>query len=64
MNSYQKLKQKHEQECRELINDIVTLVENRDSMDAIEVEIQWRVRIGIEKTMMVGVYEQFKMETK
>jgi hypothetical protein len=54
MNSYQKLKQKYAKERRELIDDIITLVEKGDSFDGLNVKSRWKMRLEKEKSVMLG----------
>lgn len=57
LSSYQKMKQKYEKECRQLINDIITLVEKGDTVDGLTVKMQWKTRLEIEKAIMFGEYK-------
>jgi DNA-binding ferritin-like protein len=54
LSSYQKMKQKYEASIRQLTNDIITLVEEKDFMETTTVKMQWRMRLDIEKAVWMG----------
>lgn len=54
LTSYQKMKQKYEASIRQLTDDIITLVEDKDVMKVITVKMQWRMRLDLEKAIWFG----------
>jgi DNA-binding ferritin-like protein len=54
LSSYQKMKQKYEASIRQLTDDIITLVEEKDFMKTTTVKMQWRMRLDIEKAVWMG----------
>lgn len=54
LSSYQKMKQKYEASIRQLTDDIITLVEEKDFMKTTTVKMQWRMRLDIEKAIWAG----------
>lgn len=54
LSSYQKMKQKYEASIRQLTDDIITLVEEKDFMKTTTLKIQWRMRLDIEKVIWAG----------
>jgi hypothetical protein len=54
LSSYQKMKQKYEASIRQLTDDIITLVEEKDFMKITTVKMQWRMRLNIEKAIWMG----------
>lgn len=54
LSSYQKMKQKYEASIRQLTDDIITLVEEKDFMKTTTIKMQWRMRLDIEKDIWMG----------
>jgi hypothetical protein len=54
LSSYQKMKQKYEASIRQLTDDIITLVEEKDFMKTTTVKMQWRMRLYTEKMIWSG----------
>ena len=54
LTSYQKMKQKYEASIRQLTDDIITLVEDKDVMKVTTVKTQWRMRLDLEKAIWFG----------
>ena len=54
LSSYQKMKQKYESSMRQLTDDIITLVEEKDFMKVTTVKMQWRIRLDTEKMIWFG----------
>ena len=54
LSSYQKMKQKYEASIRQLTDDIITLVEEKDFMKVTTVKMQWRIRLDTEKMIWLG----------
>lgn len=54
LSSYHKMKQKHEASIRQLTDDIITLVEEKDIMKVTTVKMKWRMRLDIEKAVWIG----------
>ena len=54
LSSYQKMKKKYEESIRQLTDDIITLVEEKDFMKTTTVKMQWRMRLDIEKAVWMG----------
>ena len=54
LSSYQKMKQKYEASMRQLTDDIITLVEEKDFMKVTTVKMQWRIRLDTEKMIWFG----------
>lgn len=54
LSSYQKMKQKYEASMRQLTDDIITLVEEKDFMKVTTVKMQWRMRLDTEKMIWFG----------
>jgi hypothetical protein len=54
LSSYQKMKQKYESSIRQLTDDIITLVEEKDFMKTTTVKMQWRMRLDVEKAIWFG----------
>ena len=54
VSSYQKMKHKYEERIRQLTDDIITLVEEKDFIKTATVKTQWRMQLDIEKTMWNG----------
>ena len=54
LTSYQKMKQKYEASIRQLTDDIITLVEDKDVMKVTTVKMQWRMRLDLEKAIWFG----------
>lgn len=54
LSSYQKMKQKYEERIRQLTDEIITLVEEKDFTKTTTVKMQWRMRLDIEKAIWMG----------
>lgn len=54
LSSYQKMKQKYEASIRQLTDDIITLVEEKDFVKTTTVKTQWRMRLDVEKAIWFG----------
>lgn len=54
LTSYQKMKQKYEASIRQLTDDIITLVEEKDFMKVTIVKMQWRMRLDLENAIWMG----------
>lgn len=54
LSSYQKMKQMYEANIRQLTDDIITLVEEKDFVKVTTVRAQWRMRLNIEKVVWAG----------
>jgi hypothetical protein len=54
LSSYQKMKQKYEASMRQLTDDIITLVEEKDFMKTTAVKMKWRMRLDVEKAIWFG----------
>lgn len=54
ISSYQKLKRKYENARSEFLEDMTTLLEQPDSVKAIEVEAKWRTIIEGNKMFSLG----------
>jgi len=54
LSSYQKMKQKYEASIRQLTDDIITLVEEKDFMKTTTVKMKWRMRLDVEKAIWFG----------
>jgi len=54
LSSYAKMKLKYEASIRQLTDDIITLVEEKDFMKVTTVKMQWRMRLDTEKMMWFG----------
>lgn len=54
LTSYQKMKRKYEAKVRNLTDDIITLVEDKDVMKVTIVKMQWRIRLDLEKVFWFG----------
>lgn len=54
LSSYQKMKLKYEARICQLTDDIITLVEEKDSMKTITVKTKWRMQLDIEKAVWMG----------
>ena len=54
LSSYQKMKQKYEASIRQLTDDIITLVEEKDFVKTSTVKMQWRMRLDVEKAIWMG----------
>jgi hypothetical protein len=54
LSSYQKMKQKYEASIRQLTDDIITLVEEKDFMKTTTVKMKWRMRLDVEKVIWFG----------
>ena len=55
LSSYQKMKQKYEASIRQLTDDIITLVEEKDFMKVTTVKMNWRMRLDTEKMISKSV---------
>lgn len=53
-SSYQKMKQKYEASIRQLTDDIITLVEEKEFIKITAVKKRWRMRLDIEKAIWAG----------
>ena len=54
LSSYAKMKMKYEASIRQLTDDIITLVEEKDFMKTTTVKMQWRMRLYTEKMIWSG----------
>jgi len=54
LSSYQKMKQKYEASIRQLTDEIITLVEDKDFMKVTTVKMTWRMRLDMEKAIWMG----------
>lgn len=54
LSSYQKMKQNYEASIRQLTDDIITLVEEKDFVKVTTVKMQWRMRLDAEKILWFG----------
>jgi hypothetical protein len=54
LSSYAKMKLKYEASIRQLTDDIITLVEEKDFMKVTIVKMQWRMRLDTEKMIWFG----------
>lgn len=54
LTSYQKMKLKYEKQIRELTNDLITLVEEKDFEKTTIVKLQWKIRLDVEKAIWYG----------
>jgi len=54
LSSYAKMKMKYEASIRQLTDDIITLVEEKDFMKVTTVKMQWRMRLDTEKMIWFG----------
>jgi len=54
LSSYQKMKQNYEASIRQLTDDIITLVEEKDFVKVTTVKMQWRMRLDNEKMIWFG----------
>lgn len=54
LSSYQKMKQRYEASIRQLTDDIITLVEEKDFVKTTTVKMQWRMRLDTEKMIWYG----------
>lgn len=53
-SSYQKMKRKHSEQVQELVNDIMTLVDERDYVAYMQVKHKWILKQQIEKAILHG----------
>jgi protein-arginine kinase activator protein McsA len=51
LSSYQKMKLKYDKQIKELTEDIVTLVEEKDFEKTTTVKLQWKTRLALEKSI-------------
>jgi uncharacterized protein (DUF2344 family) len=54
LSSYQKMKQKYEASIRQLTDDIITLVIEKDFVKTTTVKMKWRMRLDVEKAIWFG----------
>jgi len=54
LSSYQKMKQKYEASIRQLTDDIITLVEEKDFVKTTNVKMQVLMRLDVEKAIWFG----------
>ena len=54
LSSYAKMKMKYEASIRQLTDDIITLVEEKDFIKTTTVKMQWRMRLDTEKMIWFG----------
>jgi protein-arginine kinase activator protein McsA len=54
LSSYQKMKLKYEKQIRELTNDIIALVDEKDFEKTNIVKMQWEMRLDVEKAIWYG----------
>ena len=54
LSSYAKMKMKYESSIRQLTDDIITLVEEKDFIKTTTVKMQWRMRLDTEKMIWFG----------
>jgi hypothetical protein len=48
LSSYKKMKLKYEAEIRELTNEIIALVEDKDIEKTTIIKLQWKVKLAVE----------------
>jgi hypothetical protein len=54
LSSYKRMKQGYEEKIRQLTDDIITLVEEKDIEKITSVRIKWVTILEIEKTIWLG----------
>lgn len=53
-SSYQKMKDAYEQQIRNLTDDVIALVEDKDFNKVMSIKTKWRIKLGFEKGIFMG----------
>ena len=57
-SSYKKMQEKYQAKIDKLTQDIITLVKDENSEDAIRIKIKWKMQLDFEKSIKFGEYNE------